>query len=166
MPKLNESGDNNSKSYSTTFEVKKSKDGLRGLLNGQYQVLVRILDNSQIALRKGETTVIEAEISNTIYDVEGNLEWLFVKGVAKCFDYEATQQINTDDMPSATQSDDHITETVHRNPPSQSPNQEPPMKNCSRCQKVLPADQIEKCLCIYCRNRNVSSTWDEYDTAY
>ena len=165
MSQFNISGDD-SESDSHTFKIKAYQDGLRGSLHGQYQVLVRILDESQIALSEGETTIIEAEVSTPIYDVEGNLQWLFIKCVSECFDSDSTQEINTNNLPSDNQFDDHTGETVHRKPPSQSPKQKSIIKNCSRCQKVTATDQLKNGLCIYCRNKNASSTWNEYDTAY
>lgn len=167
MPQFNTSGDGDSESNSITFEVKSKEDGLQGFLQGQYQVLVRIIDDSQITIPEGNTTIIQAEVSTPIYDTEGNLEWLFIESVSEYFDDDATREINTYDLSTDSQFNKQTGDTVHREPPSQSQNQESSRdNNCSRCQKVVAADQLENGLCIYCRNQDTGSTQDGYDPDY
>ena len=166
MPQFNTPGDGDSESDSSTFEVKSQENGFRGFLEGQYQVLVRIIDDSHITIPEGNTTIIEAEVSTPIYDTEGNLEWLFIENVSERFDDDATREINTYDLSTDSQFNKQTGDTVHREPPSQSQNLESSRDNCSRCQKVVAADQLENGLCIYCRNQDAGSTQDEYDPDY
>lgn len=166
MPQFNTPIDGDSESDPSTFEVKSQENGFRGLLEGQYQVLVRIIDDSHITIPEGNTSIIEAEVSTPIYDTEGNLEWLFIENVSERFDDDATREINTYDLSTDSQFNKQTGDTVHRESPSQSLNQESSIDNCSRCQKVVAADQLENGLCIYCRNQDAGSTQDEYDPDY